>query len=203
MRKLLEDVLGKRKADIVAATLKLADTAGMRGLTTKKIAQEVGFVEGALYKHVKSKGDLLALVFEVAEQVYYDIFKEIEKKKLAADDALREWFRCGIAYLEEFPGLYRILFSDELYGEYKELFDKFKEFTGTMRDGFEKIIRRGIRERVFRDVARPDLVALLYLGVVHNSLTIWNLFEERSQKLGELAEPILEQFLDGLMLREG
>jgi AcrR family transcriptional regulator len=203
MRKLLEDTLGKRKADIVAATLKLADLAGMSGLTTKKIAHEVGFVEGALYKHVKSKKDLLALVFEVAEQVYFDIFKEIDKKKPQAEEALRAWFAYGIAYLEEFPGLYRILFSDELYGEYKELFDKFKAFTETIRDEFEKIIRRGIEDRVFRKVARPDLVAILYLGVVHTSFTIWNLFEGRAQQLGELAGPILEEFFDGLILKEG
>ena len=49
------DQLEKRKAEIVEAVLKLADRFGIKGITTKRIAEEVGVVEGSLYRHVRSK----------------------------------------------------------------------------------------------------------------------------------------------------
>jgi AcrR family transcriptional regulator len=199
MKRRLEYFLGERKADIVTAVLKLADRFSIRGITTKRIAEEVGFVEGALYKHIRSKGEIFSTILDVSEMLIKDQFRQIEALNLKADEALRQWLYFAVTYLEEFPGVYRILFSDELYNEDKNLFYKFRDITIFLRETSEAIIRRGIQERIFRKDLNPEVASVLYLGVVHISFTMWNLLEERKKKLKELAAPVFDEFLKTLL----
>jgi AcrR family transcriptional regulator len=199
MKRKLEYFLEERKTDIVTAVLRLADRFGIRGITTKRIAEEVGFVEGALYKHIRSKGEIFSTILDVSEMLIKDQFQQIEALNLKADAALRQWLLFAVTYLEEFPGVYRILFSDELYNENKNLFYKFKDITIFLRETFEAIIRRGIKDRIFRKELNPEVASVLYLGVVHTAFTMWNLLEERKKKFQELATPIFDEFLKTLL----
>ena len=117
MKKRFDEFLEKRKLDIVTAVLKLVDRVGVSDVTTKLIAREVGFVEGALYKHFNSKNEIFHRLLEISEMQVKDKFKELDARGLDPEQWLREWFGFVIAYLEDFPGIYRILFSDALYHE--------------------------------------------------------------------------------------
>lgn len=202
MKKRFDAFLEKRKLDIVTAVLKLVDRVGVSGVTTKRIAHEVGFVEGALYKHFNSKNEIFHLLLEIADMQVNDKFKEMDARNLAPENWLREWFYFVIAYLEDFPGIYRILFSDALYNEDKELFTKFKSITWNLKESFEAMIARGCEQKVFRTGIDPDTAAIMYLGMIHTSFTLWNVFEGRSKSLRSISEPLLEAFM-GMLLPGG
>ncbi len=195
MRKKIIEFLDKRKLDIFTAALKLADKFGLRGITTKNLAEEIGFREGALYKHIKSKSDIFVMILDISEKLLIEKFKQIKKEKYSSSRSLQEWFYFAVDYLEDFPGIYRIIFTDELYIDDPILFKKFKSIIETLVKNFQKIIEKGIKNGEFRSDIDPYISAIRYLGVIHTSFTLWSVFEERKRKYGEIALPILTEFL--------
>jgi len=202
MKEIFKDYLGKRKADIIVAVLELADRYGIRGITTKKIAEEVGFVEGALYKHIHSKTEAFSIILDLFEDLLDKQFQVLETGKFPADEALREFFRYALQFLEKYPGIFRILFSDELYVESKENFSKFKDIIVLTPKKIGNIIKKGAKAGIFRPDTRADLVSLRYVGLIHTTFTFWNVVEERSKGLTEVAMPIFEDFMESLMEKE-
>jgi TetR/AcrR family transcriptional regulator len=200
MKKRFDAFLEKRKLDIITAVLKLVDRVGVAGVTTKRIAHEVGFVEGALYKHFNSKNEIFHRLLEIAEMQVNDKFKEMDANGLEPEQWLRDWFVFVIAYLEDFPGIYRILFSDALYNEDKQLFKKFKSITWSLKDRLEGMLRIGRERKAFRPDIDPETSAIMYLGMIHTSFTLWNVFEERSKSLREISRPLFAAFMNSLLL---
>ncbi|MCI0471770.1 MAG: TetR/AcrR family transcriptional regulator [Candidatus Aminicenantes bacterium] len=202
MRTLFEQYLGKRKTDIIIAVLELADSYGIRGITTKKIAEKVGFVEGALYKHIDSKHEAFSIILDFFEELLAARFKLINENEMKADDALREWFFYALQVLEKYPGIYRILFSDELYIESKDIFSKFKDIIISMTTEIRKLLEKGIVDGIFRENLKTEIVPIGYLGVLQTVFTFWNVVEERKKGIFELAEPIFADFMNSIRAKE-
>lgn len=198
MKNRFEDFLGQRKAEIISAALRLADQVGITGITTKRLAHEVGVVEGALYRHIKTKFDIFSMILDISDRLIDQKFKEYETRKLDPSAALREFFVFAVDFLEDSPGIYLLLFSDALYVENKALLRQFKTFITDLKDRFEALIRRGIRERVFRSDLNPQTFAILYLGVIQTSFTLWHILEARSKSYRKIALPLFEEFLTAM-----
>lgn len=201
MKKRFEAFMEKRKVDIITAVLKLVDRVGVAGVTTKRIAREVGVVEGALYKHFNSKNEIFHRLLEVSAQQLHEKFKEMAGRGLDAATWLAEWFGFVISYLEDFPGIYRILFSDALYAEDRELFGKFKSITDDLRERAEAAMRAGMEQKLFRPDLDPGVAAIMFLGLVHISFTLWSIFDGRRRSLREVARPLFDEYMNSLRLR--
>jgi TetR/AcrR family transcriptional regulator len=194
-----EDFLEPRKVEIITAVLKLADEVGVTGITTKRIAREVGFVEAALYRHIKTKFDVFRMILDLSEKFLIQEFRDLAARKLSAGDALREWFKYAVSYLEEYPGMYRILFSDALYIKDKELYDRFKKITFELKDKLERIFRAGIKAELFRPDLKPESMAILYLGVIHTAFTLWTVFDDRARRFRDIAMPLFDDFMKAML----
>ena len=53
-----------RKKEIIEAVLSILETHGIGGIRTARIAKIIGFSEAAIYKHFKSKNEILAYVLD-------------------------------------------------------------------------------------------------------------------------------------------
>jgi Transcriptional regulator len=201
MKKLaFEGILEKRKAQIVTAVLLLVDKVGITGLTIKRIAKEVGFVEGALYKHVDSKMGLFHLILDASFRSIESVDREISSRTSAAPAALRAWFEFVVSFLEQYPGIHRILFSDALYVEDRPLFKKFKDCMLDLKGRLRKNIETGVASGDFRADADPEIQAINFLGVIYTTFTLWTVFEERARSYMETARPYIEDYLRSLSL---
>jgi TetR/AcrR family fatty acid metabolism transcriptional regulator len=49
----------ERRDEIIAASMRIIEKKGIHNLTTKNIAKEVGFTEPGIYRHFKSKQEIL------------------------------------------------------------------------------------------------------------------------------------------------
>ncbi len=198
MNKQFEDYLGQRKAEIISAALKLADQVGITGITTKRLAQEVGVVEGALYRHIKTKFDIFSMILDISTRLIDQKFKEIAARKLDPAEALRDFYIFSVDFLEDSPGIYLLLFSDALYVENKALLKQFRTFLLELKGRFEVLIRKGVRTEVFRPDVDPQTFAILYLGVIHTSFTLWNIIDSRSKSFRKTALPLFDEFLNSM-----
>ncbi|KJS54447.1 hypothetical protein VM98_18885 [Streptomyces rubellomurinus subsp. indigoferus] len=74
------------REDVVRAALELLDEVGLDRLTTRALTDRLGVQRGALYWHVRSKGELLAAM---AEAVMVEVFAEQPAVAPAASG--RDW----------------------------------------------------------------------------------------------------------------
>jgi AcrR family transcriptional regulator len=171
------------------------DKVGITGLTIKKIAAQVGFVEGALYKHVDSKMDIFHLILNASIKSLEATGRDIDARNLPPDAALDAWFDFIISFLEEYPGIYRILFSDALYAEDRPLFDEFKGCMLGLKSRVQTIIGKGIRSGGFRSDVDPERTSVMYLGLIITTFMLWTVIEERSRSYKETARPYFDEYL--------
>ncbi len=188
-----EKFLPPRKAEIVRAVLKLADSHGFENITTKKIADRVGFVESALYRHVKKKDDLFLIILDLAQKMLQEKFNELENEPSPLKK-MRCFFSFALDFLEEFPGIYHIIFSDAYYIRNQALSEHFEKLIQQIQNQIAQIIARGQERGLLLKKFCPDNLALNLLGVIHTSFTLWNVFKKRSVRLPELAAPLYEQY---------
>ncbi len=67
-----------RKKQIMTESLALFSKQGYDGVSMRDIAKAVGFRESALYKHYKSKREIVDTIFTFMESRYQDVLKEIK-----------------------------------------------------------------------------------------------------------------------------
>lgn len=106
-----------RQLAIIGATGKLIASKGMSGLTVKTLAAEMGFVESALYRHFKSKDDILVLMLEYLYQNIQERFDSILAENVDAEMKLKAIFDSQFQYFKKNPHFVMVVLSDGLIDE--------------------------------------------------------------------------------------
>jgi len=106
-----------RQLAIIGATGKLIASKGMSGLTVKTLAAEMGFVESALYRHFKSKDDILVLMLEYLYQNIQERFDSILAENVDAETKLKAIFDSQFQYFKKNPHFVMVVLSDGLIDE--------------------------------------------------------------------------------------
>ncbi|WP_342528044.1 TetR/AcrR family transcriptional regulator [Chryseomicrobium sp. FSL W7-1435] len=70
-----EQLITKRRRQMIGAGVKLFKEKGFHRTTTREIAKEAGFSIGTLYEYIRTKEDVLYLV---CDSIYDEVFERIE-----------------------------------------------------------------------------------------------------------------------------
>ena len=106
-----------RQLEIIQAAGKLLASKGLSGLTVKTLAAEMGFVESALYRHFKSKDDILVLMLEYLYQNIQERFEPILAQEVDAKTKLAQIFDSQFRYFKDNPHFVIVVLSDGLIDE--------------------------------------------------------------------------------------
>jgi len=186
-----------RKKEIVSTALKIVDKYGIKGLTVARIAKEIGFVESALYRHFRYKKEILLMILD---SVYLDGQSHFRAAVHSAQDsteALRLLLRKHLQYLELYPGLFRVIYSDEIHMGESSLLDKLHFFTNATIRSVKKIISQGVKEGIFRKDINLSLAAIHFLGIIQTAFSFWTV-KDRKISLIRAGDKLLSQFFSGI-----
>lgn len=187
-----------RKLEIVTTCLRIVDLSGLKGLTVARIAGEVGFRESALYRHFRSKRDIIALILDETLKVADNQFREVGKK--APGNAGREldlMLELHLDFLELYPGIFRIVYSDEIHMGEPELLNKLGALTEFLTASLEKIFLRGMAEGHFRRHLDPALAAIHFLGIIQVAFSFWTI-KKRRPSLRGIGRGLMAQMTKGI-----
>jgi AcrR family transcriptional regulator len=106
-----------RQLEIIQAAGKRLASNGLSGLTVKTLAADMGFVESALYRHFKSKDDILVLMLEYLYQNIQERFEPILAQDVDAKTKLVQIFDSQFRYFKENPHFVIVVLSDGLIDE--------------------------------------------------------------------------------------
>jgi len=154
-----------RQAEIKKALLEIIDQEGMRNLSTRKLAEKVGVTEGALFKHFKSKRDMILAIVDEVENGLMRSLEQVAAAEGGADELLFLFLCTHIRYLVANKGITILLFSEAANVNDSELKSRLLTILNGQKRLVSAIVGRGIEDGIWKASLNVDSVATIYMGI--------------------------------------
>ena len=182
-----------RQKQIIEAARKLIIKRGSEHLTVSRIAHEAGISEGAIYRHFRSKTEILSFLLENAgSSLLGDLVLEsaeehttLETIGIILEKHLRD--------IEKRHGSsFQVIAEVVSFGDKKlnrKAFNIVDKYIGNLTD----LLARGVNEGSFRADIDQQAVATLIFGMVQGLVNLWAL-SNYSFNLAERFTPLWQNF---------
>ncbi len=183
----------ERQQEIVQAVLDLIAVEGTQGLTMGRIAARIGISAAALYRHFRGKLDIMhATVSSAFDRVAEELLHEAERKGKAME-RLHRVFLAHLRFIDDHPGVARILFSEEVHFNAPELQRELSTRIGRLLRFIGGIIAAGVENGELSSTIDIDAAAALYLGLIQTQLLLWSV-GGKQERLTSGAERLWELY---------
>jgi len=187
-----------RRNKIILTCLRIVDEYGVKGLTVARIAEKVGFTESALYRHFKSKREIIELILDESLTMAKGQYASIRKGSRDPRMQLRQLLRQHLGFLEIYPGLFKILYSDEIHLGESDLLDKLNHLIIELGTFIEEIVVQGKKTGVFKKTVDVSMAGIHFLGIVQTAFSFWSFKSKREVSLVQVGDRLLNQFFQGI-----
>jgi len=172
---------------------------GYRATTLDTIAAKAGLSKVTLYRYVRSKDELLSLVFERTIDSFRVGLAEIIEQRLPADEKLRRIVRYQVSLMASHLPFLKVFFAEEA-GLPPAMAQRAARARREYDGAIERAYRDGVDEGLFRDLP-PTLVVFGILGMC-NWLHEWYKPEGRNSPT-EIADVFLDILERGYLKAAG
>lgn len=150
----------EKENEILFNTAQVFMRYGIKAVSMDDIARELSMSKKTLYKFVKDKGDLVCKVMSMNCTMEKCLITEISSKATNAIDEIIEVSKHVSAQLKMIPPSLHFDLN-KYYPKAWKIFNdhKKKEVLGFI----ENNIKRGIKEKLYRDNINPKVIARLYI----------------------------------------
>lgn len=195
----------QRQDQIVQAALDLINDSGITGLSIAGIAQRVGIVPSALYRHFSSKDAVLDAVLNLIKTRLLANVYLARKQGSDPLEQLRLLFRSHIAMLNENQAIPHVVFSDAVYTGDPGRKARIAHTIATYLKEVEAIIARGTEDGTIRKDVVPATAAVMFLGMIMPAAVLWNISEKKFDIAFhvETAWPMFEHAVAAEQKKEG
>jgi AcrR family transcriptional regulator len=163
-----------RRKQIVNAVGKLIIKYGSERVTVRRIAKEIGTSESAIYRHFRSKKDILSFLIDDIES---SLLSEIE---LGTDHSctlqtLESLFMNHMSRIVQTRGVsFQVIAEIVSLGDKKlnkKVYEAISRYTNRVRD----ILAEGVKAGVVRQDVDLDAMSTLFFGMTQGLVNIWTL----------------------------
>jgi AcrR family transcriptional regulator len=164
-----------RREQIAEAALGLVAGQGLRGLSIAALGRRVGLVPSGIYRHFKSKDEILAAVFDRVEQ---RLLANVQAARDENDDpleCLKSVLLRHIRFIREGRAIPRIIFSDDIHAGGLKHRQRILAIMNRYLGEVANVVRQGQSQRQIRQDIDPQTVAMMVFGIVVPAGIIWHL----------------------------
>ncbi|TCL65313.1 TetR family transcriptional regulator [Hydrogenispora ethanolica] len=191
-----------RRETLIITAVEIIGEMGIQALSTRELAKRQGVSEGTLFRHFKSKNELLVAVLDYFSQFDADIAASAELMRLPPKQALRFVIKAFAIYYQNYPAITAILQAFDVLRHDPELAAKVNAIL-TSRNGFVRDLltaAQGAGE--IRAEIDAESLADVVNGFFHYTCLIWRL-SDYSFSLQERVLSGVEMILDGFTPKAG
>lgn len=186
-----------RQILIKQAVQDILSTGGMSKLSINNIASKVGVSEGAIYRHFKSKKEiLLSIINDVFDNLVIKQ-QEVANSNLEPSKKLFKFFCKQLNYLIHNKGITILLFSQAIHANDSYLKEQLLKVLQFQKDLLKQIIGEGVAQGLWSKNIDIDDFTTFYMGIpailnIEIVLSRENFnYEEFSSRMFVLLERIL------------
>ena len=182
-----------RQQEIIDAAGSVIVKYGSAHLTIRKIAEEVGIAEGTIYKHFRSKREILSLL---AENIGDLLISDIERNRTSSHsplEALCNTIRSQFSAIAQSKGMaFQVIAEIVSLGD-KQLKEKIHDIVDKYTSLIRDLLSEGVKKGEIREDVDLDMVASLIFNTVEGLSCLW-IMDNYNFNLGQRAKP-LHRFL--------
>jgi AcrR family transcriptional regulator len=164
-----------RRRQIVNAARKVLIKYGSEHVTIKRIANVVGISETAVYRHFKSKRDILFLLAEYIEQSLTEDIRRVATEGHTALEVLDSVLRSHLSAVERRRGIsFQVIAEIISLGDKKlngRIFQAIERYTGCLKD----LLAEGVKSGEIRGDIDLEAAATALFGIIQGLVNIWAL----------------------------
>lgn len=163
-----------RREQIIEASRKLIMEYGSEHVTVRRIAAEIGISEGALYRHFKSKKEvLLFLIRHIEENLVGDLWKRSRTKNILG--IIESTLKNHLSSMEQRQGMSFLVIAEIISLGDRELNQRVLEVLSKYISHIKKLLLEGIKTGEIRRDIDPEMTATSFFGTMQGLITLWAL----------------------------
>lgn len=167
--------LSSRQSEIIHTSIKLIGEGGIQALTIKNISTEIGIAESALYRHFKSKTEVLNALLDFLGFIIISHYENVNKLKVSALEKIEKMISGQLKIFAENPPYAIVILSDGLYKNEKSLYEKIFKIMESAKSTFVSIIDEGKSSGEIRKDLSSEQIAFVIMGSVRLTVNQWSL----------------------------
>ena len=164
-----------RKKQIIDAARKLIVKHGSEHITVRGIAKEVKISEAAIYRHFKSKREILSfLANNITDSLLEDI-NRLADEKLTSLEAINDILEGHLSSIEQRRGMsFQVIAEIISFGD-KKLNKKVSSAIDEYIAGLQNLLSVGVKAGQIKQGTDTEAVAILLFGMIQGLVNIWAL----------------------------
>ena len=184
-----------RQEQILDTTLEIIAEKGLAGVNTSEIAQRIGIVPSALYRHFENKDALIDALLDRTHSILFENVRKISMESSWASKNLRSLFLLHIEFIRKNPGIPKLVFSDAAVFGSPERKKKVIFIVRNYMNKLKEIAEKGIREGDLMNDISSEAVAFSMVSFAQHVGLISNLSDGKidMSNLAELAWSYIER----------
>jgi AcrR family transcriptional regulator len=135
-----------RKDRIILSAIDIIDELGIQGLSTKELASREDIAESALYRHFRSKDQIIEAVVEYFGRYDESIFNTAAKMKVPSKQKVVYYLKSYAEYYENYPAITAILHSYEVLRHEPAIEEKIRSILQSRMRNLIQLVKEAQRE---------------------------------------------------------
>lgn len=174
----------ERQIEIMQAATQRIDKYGIQDLTIKNLAADLELSEAALYRHFKSKNDILmGLLNYFIQEMELRLSAIINQEGLSAPDILKEIFDSQLSSFVKNPAIVSVIFSEGIFQFNKDLNKRVMEMMELMQVKIHSVIVKGIDAGHIKGFVGASTMTTIIMGSMRMTVLKWKLSGHKSNLL--------------------
>lgn len=158
-----------------AATQRI-DQHGIQELTIKNLAADIGLSEAALYRHFKSKNEiLLGLLTYFILEMNDRISKIMDENEEHPSELLRQIFASQLSTFVKKPAIVSVIFSEGIFQFNKELLEKVSEMMALMQRNIGSLVGQAQDDGIYAKLMGKETITTIIMGSMRMVVLKWKL----------------------------
>ena len=175
-----------RQIEIIEAATKLIGETGIQNVTTKHLAEEIGFSEPALYRHFKGKTDILVSVLEYFKMKMRSALDPLLAKQESGLGKIHQLINYQFDLFSKNPAVIMVIFAETSFQYDKKLSSTVNKLLKQKQQLVLNMLKEGVEDGSVRKDADLEQLTSIILGSMRFNVLQWRLsnFEFDVKKKG-------------------
>lgn len=191
----MESGLLHRKEYLILTSIDIIEELGLQGFTTREIAKRQNVSEATIFRHYKSKNELLLAVLNYYIQFDSDIFQSISLSNRKSIEAIQYYVMKHAEYYQNYPAITAFTQLYDVLRYDPELVGKVNEIQQSRTAMLISLIEDAQKAGDLQENLNSKLIAVMILGIIRENCLNWRL-EKYSFSLRDEIKKSLDTFLN-------
>ncbi|MDG5814032.1 TetR/AcrR family transcriptional regulator [Chitinispirillales bacterium ANBcel5] len=164
-----------RQLQIIDTAIELIAEGGIQELTMKHLADRIGISEPAIYRHFKSKMEILEALQRLFAGEKSIFMKQMLKRDISAIEKIELIMKYHFTSFAAKPALAAVMFSEGIFQNDRRLASAVLAIMQQSGDALATIVREGQKASEIRNDIEPQHLVTIILGSLRLMVNRWHL----------------------------